>query len=100
MEISLYGDEVKALKIPSFSIDEQREIVKRILQLFAFADKIEARYNKAKAMLDKVPQSILAKAFRGELVSQNPDDEPASALLERIKSEKEKLKTVKKKKQK
>ena len=92
---NINSDEVKALKIPSFSIDEQREIVKRILQLFAFADKIEARYNKAKAMLDKVPQSILAKAFRGELVSQNPDDEPASVLLDRINEEKEKLMLVK-----
>jgi type I restriction enzyme, S subunit len=80
---------------PLPEIEEQKEIVRRVKQLFAFADKLEARYNKAKAMLDKVPQSILAKAFRGELVSQNPDDEPASVLLERIKSEKEKLKAVK-----
>jgi len=42
-------------------------------------------------MLDKLPQSILAKAFRGELVAQDPNDEPASVLLERIKKEKEKL---------
>ena len=72
------------------SLVEQKEIVRRVEQLFAFADKIEARYTKAKAMLDKLPQSILAKAFRGELVPQNPDDEPASMLLERIKAEKEK----------
>lgn len=70
-------------------------IIKRVNELIAFSDKLEARYNKAKAMLDKVPQSILAKAFRGELVSQNPNDEPASVLLDRIKEEKEKLKTVK-----
>ena len=70
---------------------EQKEIVRRVEQLFAFADKVEARYTKAKAMLDKLPQSILAKAFRGELVPQNPNDEPASVLLERIKAEKEKL---------
>lgn len=43
-------------------------------------------------MLDKLPQSILAKAFRGELVPQNPDEEPANKLLERIKKEKEKNK--------
>lgn len=74
---------------------EQKEIVDRVEKLFALADILESRYNKAKVMLDKVPQSILAKAFRGELVSQNPDDEPASVLLERIKTEKEKLKAVK-----
>jgi type I restriction enzyme S subunit len=72
--------------------EEQKEIVKRVEQLFTFADKLEARYNKAKVMLDKLPQSILAKAFRGELVTQDPNDEPASVLLEKIKQEKEKLK--------
>ncbi len=71
--------------------EEQKEIVRRVEQLFTFADKIEARYTKAKAMLDKLPQSILAKAFRGELVPQDPNDEPASVLLARIKAEKEKL---------
>jgi type I restriction enzyme S subunit len=49
-------------------------------------------------MLDKLPQSILAKAFRGELVAQDPNDEPASVLLERIKAEKAKLATNKKSK--
>jgi len=39
-------------------------------------------------MLDKLSQSILAKAFRGELVLQDANDEPASLLLERIKAEK------------
>lgn len=78
------------------SLIEQTEIVRRVEQLFAFADRIEARYTKTKAMLDKLPQSILAKAFRGELVAQDPNDEPASVLLERIKAEKEKLKAKKK----
>lgn len=71
------------------SLEKQEEIVKRVEQLFAFADKLEARYNKAKAMLDKLPQSLLAKAFRGELVPQNENEEPASVLLERIKKEKQ-----------
>lgn len=88
--------EIRDFKIPLCSLEEQEEIVRRLEQLFAFADKLEARYNKAKAMLDKLPQSILAKAFRGELVAQDPNDEPASVLLERIKAEKEKLKAEKK----
>lgn len=74
------------VKLPS--LKEQTEIVHRVEQLFTFADKIETRYTKAKAMLDKLPQSILAKTFRGELVAQDPNDEPASVLLERIKAEK------------
>lgn len=88
--------QLKTLQIFLPKLEEQKEIVRRVEQLFAFADKIEARYTKAKAMLDKLPQSILAKAFRGELVAQDPNDEPASVLLERIKAEKEKLAAEKK----
>ena len=65
---------------------EQQEIVKRTNELFAFADQVEARYLKAKTHVDRLTQSILAKAFRGELVPQDPNDEPAAALLERLKS--------------
>jgi type I restriction enzyme S subunit len=57
--------------------------------LFALADQIQARYTKAKAHIEKLTQSILAKAFRGELVPQDPNDEPASVLLERIRKGKE-----------
>ena len=82
---------LNAYPFPLPPLEEQKGIVRRVEQLFAFADKVEARYTKAKAMLDKLPQSILAKAFRGELVPQDPNDEPASVLLARIKAEKEKL---------
>lgn len=63
---------------------EQQEIVRRVEALFKTADALEARYRTAKAHVDKLTQSILAKAFRGELVPQDPNDEPASALLQRI----------------
>lgn len=76
--------------IPSY--EEQTEIVKRVEELFNKADQIEARYKKAKQFTDKLSQSILAKAFRGELVPQDPNDEPAEKLLERIREEKEKQK--------
>ena len=65
-------------------ITEQHEIVGRVDQLFAFADQIEARYARAQAHVDKLTRSLLAKAFRGKLVPQDPNDEPASALLARI----------------
>jgi type I restriction enzyme, S subunit len=71
------------LALPPFP--EQQEIVRRVGALFKTADALEARYRKAKAYVDKLTQSILAKAFRGELVPQDPNDEPASALLKRIK---------------
>jgi type I restriction enzyme S subunit len=89
---------LKKLNFPIPPIEEQKEIVRRVEKLFSFADKVEARYTKAKVMLDKLPQSILAKAFRGELVPQNVNDEPASMLLERIKKEKEKIVEQKKNK--
>ena len=66
------------------SIEEQKEIVRLVDQYFAFADTIEAQVKKAQARVDNLTQSILAKAFRGELVPQNDDDEPAEILLERI----------------
>jgi type I restriction enzyme S subunit len=69
------------------SLPEQEEIVRRVEALFAVADKIESRYQKAKVHVDKLTQSILAKAFRGELVAQDPNDEPASVLLKRIQEE-------------
>lgn len=71
--------------IPTPPLEEQNEIVRRVEALFKFADQIEARYQKAKTHFGKLTQSILGKAFRGELVPQDPNDEPASRLLERIK---------------
>lgn len=82
---------VEVFPIPLNSLEEQKEIVKRVDALFKTADEIEVRYKKAKAYVDKLTQSILAKAFRGELVPQDPNDEPAEKLLERIRAEREKL---------
>ncbi|CAM5408878.1 Type I restriction enzyme S subunit OS=Stutzerimonas stutzeri OX=316 GN=A9A72_124790 PE=3 SV=1 [Stutzerimonas stutzeri] len=79
--------EIKALEIYCPTISEQTEIVRRVEQLFAFADQLEAKVAAAKSRIDHLTQSILAKAFRGELVPQDPNDEPASALLERIKAQ-------------
>ncbi|MBI5056129.1 MAG: restriction endonuclease subunit S [Nitrospirae bacterium] len=82
--------QLRKVEIRICPLPEQQEIVRRVEALFALADQIEARYTKAKAYVDKLTQSILAKAFRGELVPQDPNDEPASVLLEKIKAEREK----------
>ncbi len=78
---------VSALELPQPHKLEQTEIVRRVEQLFAFADQLEARVKAAQTRIDRLTQSILAKAFRGELVPQDPNDEPASQLLERIKAQ-------------
>lgn len=75
---------VQSLPFPLPPLSEQREITRRVEQLFAFADRLEAKVASAKSRIDHLTQSILAKAFRGELVPQDPNDEPASVLLERI----------------
>lgn len=84
---TLSVSKISRIVIPVAPLAEQQEIVRRVEALFKVADQIEARYNKAKAYVDKLTQSILAKAFRGELVPQDPNDEPASVLLERIRAE-------------
>ncbi|REN16579.1 restriction endonuclease subunit S [Mycobacterium tuberculosis] len=68
-------------------INEQREIVRRVEQLFEVVDQLEAKVAAAKKRIDTLTQSILSKAFRGELVPQDPNDEPASVLLERIRAQ-------------
>ena len=76
------------MALPLPPLGEQLEIVRRVEALFRIADQIEERYKKARKYVDKLTQSILAKAFRGELVPQNPNDEPAYALSERIRESK------------
>jgi type I restriction enzyme S subunit len=73
--------------VPTIPLEEQQETVRRIETAFAAIDRLAAEATSASALLDRLDQSILAKAFRGELVPQDPDDEPASALLERIRAE-------------
>jgi type I restriction enzyme S subunit len=75
---------INPLPIPLPPEEEVYEIVLRVESLFAMADSVEKQYQAAKARLDKLTQAILAKAFRGELVPQDPNDEPAAELLKRI----------------
>lgn len=82
------------LRIPP--LEEQREIVSKVEVLLAKAAQAESLFIKSKVMLDRLTQSILAKAFRGELVTQDQNDEPASELLKRIKSLKIETKLKKK----
>ncbi|EPG1799927.1 MULTISPECIES: restriction endonuclease subunit S [Citrobacter] len=86
---------MRAFKCNLPSLVEQHEIVRRVEQLFAYADTIEKQVNSALTRVNNLTQSILAKAFRGELTAQwraeNPDlisgENSAAALLEKIKAE-------------
>jgi type I restriction enzyme S subunit len=69
------------------TLPEQQEIVRRVEELFALADRIEARLAVVRKTADRLTPAVLAKAFRGELVPQDPNDEPASVLLERLQSQ-------------
>ena len=81
--------------LPFPSLNEQQRIVSKIEDLIPIVDKYEKSeeaLNKLNAeIFDKLKKSVLQEAIQGKLVSQDPNDEPASVLLERIKEEKAKL---------
>ncbi|MGJ0638184.1 restriction endonuclease subunit S [Xenorhabdus bovienii] len=88
---------LKELSIPFPPLEEQTEIVRRVEKFFAWADSIENQVKQAQLRVNNLTQSILAKAFRGELTEQWRKDNPelisgensAEALLAKIKAERE-----------
>ena len=87
VSIIINSEEVKAICLELPSLDEQHEIVSRVERLFAFADRLEARWQAGQDLVEQLTPSLLAKAFRGELVEQDEEDESAAVLLEKIKSQ-------------
>lgn len=69
-------EQCRDLQILLPPVEEQTEIVKRVKEAFEKLDKIEEQYKKAKSYTDKLTQSILYKAFKGNLVPQDPNDKP------------------------
>ena len=94
-QVNISLSQCREAVIPCPSLKEQTEIVRRVEQLFAYADTLEQQAKVAKARVDNLTQAILAKAFRGELTADwraaNPDlisgDHSAAALLARIQAE-------------
>jgi type I restriction enzyme, S subunit len=86
---NINSGDIRQMPIPLSPLNEQRRIVSKIAELFSFADQIEKSVEETKKRAGRMDQAILAKAFCGELVPHDPNDEPASVLLERIKQEKE-----------
>ncbi len=78
-----------SITFPLAPIAEQQQIVTRIEEMFVQVDAIEVAIEVVRRRAEKLEQSILARAFRGELVQQDSADEPASALLYRIRAKRE-----------
>lgn len=83
------------IAIPPF--EEQKEIVTRVESFFLIADHLSQKLSTTMLRIDRLNDAILTKAFRGELVPQYPNDEPAEMLLKRIRTEREALAESKKK---
>lgn len=85
MTVPLKG--LRAFSLPRLGMAEQRKQVVYLDAAFARADRLEDEAARARTLLDRLEAAILTKAFRGELVPQDPNDEPASVLLDRIRAE-------------
>jgi len=83
---SINQEDVKAAMFNLPPLSEQQEIVRRVEGLFGLADQLEERLAKARGQVEKLTPSLLARAFAGRLVPQDPTDEPADTLLSRIRA--------------
>jgi type I restriction enzyme S subunit len=84
---NLKSDELKNFELPIAPFGEQRAIVQKIEALFSAAKQTEKDLRAVMIQINQLRQSILMNAFAGKLVHQNPSDEPAERLLERIKAQ-------------
>ena len=85
---NINGTKLSNYPFPYCSIEEQREIASILDKTFSLLDETEADIGQELQKADALRQSILKKAFSGQLVPQEPNEEPASILLDRIKEEK------------
>ena len=88
-QANVNGTKLAAMPIPLPPLAEQRRIVAEVERRLSVVQHAEATVEASLARAERLRQSILKQAFSGRLVPQDPDDEPASALLERIRAERE-----------
>ena len=80
-------ENIRSVNVPFPGLHEQQEIVEQIESKLSEADQLDQTLATALQQADALRQSILKKAFCGQLVKQDKNEEPASALLERIRAE-------------
>lgn len=78
---------LRSIRIPLPDESDRLVALQSLEAAFARADHLEAEATRARALLDRLEAALLTKAFLGELVPQDPNDEPASVLLERIRAQ-------------
>ena len=83
--------DLRAMIVPVPPIKEQERIVESVKNTFIGIDDLDISYSGLANTIQSVKSKILDLAIRGKLVPQDPNDEPASVLLERIREEKEEL---------
>ena len=93
---SISMSKLSRFPIPVAPPEEMQVILQLIEKELKKIEILRQEVSKAYKFLDRLEQSTLAKAFRGEIVPQDPNDEPASILLERIQKERENQQTPKK----
>ena len=77
--------------VPVPPVEEQKRIVDNIDSVLSLIEQIESHKQSLSSQIDNIKSKILDLAIHGKLVPQDPNDEPASVLLERIRAEKEEL---------
>jgi type I restriction enzyme S subunit len=86
--------DIKAITLPLPPLAEQRRIVEEIERRLSVVHALERSVEANLARAERLRQAILKKAFEGHLVPQDPNDEPASVLLERIRSSRKAAKAL------
>jgi len=81
---NINAQKLKAFEFVVPTIDEQQQIIDQIHSAFSKIDRLSAEAGKAQKLIERLDERILTKAFAGELVPQDSNDEPASVLLDRI----------------
>ena len=84
-------DNMNSILIPLPPYNEQKRLSQHLDEIMAMVDRIEIGKIESIELISKAKSQILDLAIRGKLVPQDPNDEPASVLLERIRAEKEEL---------